>query len=177
MPRYRFLLPVLVVAVVAIIAVVASTSSGAKKTFQSSAPAGSAVSLRQTGVGKALVDARGRTLYLFAADKPNVSRLSAAGQSVWPPFTSNTVPSAVGGTTAGAIGRIAATKQITYNGHPLYYYVGDHQPGQIAGQGLNQFGARWYALSSSGAAITSTPSSGSAAPAASSSSTSGGYGY
>lgn len=46
---------------------------------------------------------------------------------------------------------------VTYNGHPLYYFVGDRNAGQTAGQGLNQFGARWYVLSTAGAAITSPP--------------------
>jgi predicted lipoprotein with Yx(FWY)xxD motif len=176
MIRNRIVLPILIVVVGAIIAVVATTSSGAKTTFKSSAPAASSISLHQTRVGKALVDAQGRTLYLFAGDRPSTSRLSAAGRSVWPPFTSNSVPAAVGGATAGAIGRIAATKQVTYNGHPLYYYVGDHAPGQIAGQGLNEFGARWYVLSSPGAAITIAAAS-STSQAATSSSTSGGGGY
>ena len=47
-----------------------------------------------------------------------------------------------------------AASQIAYNGHPLYYYVGDHGPGQTTGQGLNQFGALWYVLSPAGTAIT-----------------------
>jgi hypothetical protein len=62
--------------------------------------------------------------------------------------------------------------QVTYFGHPLYYYVGDHQPGQVRGQGLNQFGARWYVLAPSGQAVTSAPTH--SAPASPSSSS---YGY
>jgi predicted lipoprotein with Yx(FWY)xxD motif len=63
---------------------------------------------------------------------------------------SATRPAAAGGARAGEIGTVAGaagTAQVTYNGHPLYYFVGDRKPGQTAGQGLNQFGARWYVLS------------------------------
>jgi predicted lipoprotein with Yx(FWY)xxD motif len=177
MTRNRLPLPILVLAIFAIVAVIAATSGGTKKVPQRTVAPGLAISLSQTPVGKALVDANGRTLYLFAGDKPNVSRLSAAGQAVWPPFTSTTLPAATGGASAGHIGTIAASKQITYNGHPLYYYVGDRHPGQTAGQGLNQFGARWYVLSGAGAAITSAASGGSAAQSGTSASGGGGAGY
>ena len=162
MTRKRLPLLTVIVAIIAIVSVIAATSGGAQRTTARAAAAGSAISVAQTPVGKALVDANGRTLYLFALDKPNASRLSAAGQAVWPPFTSTAVPAAKGEASAAQIGIIAATKQVTYNGHPLYYYVGDQRSGQTAGQGLNEFGARWYVLSASGAAVTSTAPSGSA---------------
>ncbi len=175
MKRTRLSLPILLVAVIAAVAVIVSTAGGKTKA-QPAVPAGSAISLKQTSLGKVLVDARGRTLYLFAGDKHNLSRLSAAGRAVWPPFGSATPPRATGGVVAARIGTATGTTQITYNGHPLYYYVGDGKPGQTLGQGLNEFGARWYALARSGAAITSAPKS--AAPKASTSpSYSSSYGY
>jgi predicted lipoprotein with Yx(FWY)xxD motif len=179
MTRNRLPLPILIVAVLAIVAVITATSGGTKKGSQQTQAAAAAISLGHTPVGKALVDAHGRTLYLFAADKPNVSRLSAAGQAVWPPFTAATAPAATGGASAAAIGTIPSSRQITYNGHPLYYYVGDHDAGQTAGQGLNEFGARWYVLSAAGAAITSAPKSGTASQAGQSTPAGGGasYGY
>jgi predicted lipoprotein with Yx(FWY)xxD motif len=177
MNRTRLSLPIVAVIVAAAIAVIVSAAGGSTKKAQPTVAANSALSVAQTSVGKALADANGRTLYLFAGDKPNVSTLSAAGQVYWPPFTSTTTPLATGGAVAGEIGAVtgpSSTRQLTYNGHPLYYFVGDHKPGQAAGQGLNQFGARWYALSTAGAAITS-------APTASTPSTSSGggaaYGY
>jgi predicted lipoprotein with Yx(FWY)xxD motif len=176
MTRNRLSLPIVIVAIIAIVAVIAATSGGTRKTPQRTVAAGSAISLSQTPVGKALVDANGRTLYLFVGDQPNVSRLSGAGRAVWPPFTSTTPPAATGGVSAGQIGTIAATRQITYNGHPLYYYVGDNHPGQIAGQGLNEFGARWYVVSGGGAAITSAASNGAAASSPTGGG-GGGYGY
>lgn len=177
MNRTRLSLPILVVLVAAIVAVIVAVSGGKTKA-QPAVAAGSAISLKQTSVGKVLVDANGRTLYLFAGDKPNASTLSAAGLAVWPAFTAATPPRASGGVNAAQIGTATGSSgstQITYNGHPLYYYVGDHQPGQVLGQGLNQFGARWYVLSATGAANTSAPAKSAAAPASTGSGS--GYGY
>jgi predicted lipoprotein with Yx(FWY)xxD motif len=159
----------------AIAAIVATTGSSAKKA--PAVAANSAISVKQTSFGKTLTDANGRTLYLFAGDRPNLSTLSAAGRAIWPPFTSTTKPSAGAGALAGDIGAVtgaAGAPQVTYNGHPLYYYVGDNSPGQTAGQGLFEFGARWYVLSTAGAAVISAPKASAPTP-----STGGGsaYGY
>ncbi len=176
MTRTRLLLPIVAVIVAAaIVAIVATTGSSATKT--PAVAANSAISVHQTSLGKTVTDANGRTLYLFAADKPNVSTLSAAGRAFWPPFTAAIRPAATGGAIAGDIGMVAGangTAQVTYDGHPLYYFVGDRSPGDTSGQALNQFGARWYVLSPAGAAIASLPRVGSSSP-----STRGGatYGY
>jgi predicted lipoprotein with Yx(FWY)xxD motif len=166
MNRTRLSLPIVAVVVAAALAAIVATSGGKTKA-QSPVAGGSAVSLKQTSVGKVLVDANGRTLYLFAGDRPNVGTVSAAGLAIWPPFSAVALPRATGGVVAAQLGTAAGTSgatQITYNGHPLYYYVRDHKPGQVLGQALNQFGARWYVLSEAGAAITSAPKS-AAAPA------------
>jgi predicted lipoprotein with Yx(FWY)xxD motif len=156
MSRARVLTPALALVIVAaVIAVFVATSGGATKATTS----GAAISVARTSLGPTLVDAHGRTLYLFEADRPNVSTLSAAGRAIWPPFTAAGTPRALNGASAGAIGTIAGSGQVTYDGHPLYYYVGDQKPGQTTGQGLNQFGALWYALSTRGDAIISAPKS------------------
>jgi predicted lipoprotein with Yx(FWY)xxD motif len=149
------------VVVAALVAVIVTTSGASTNKTPHSAAAGSAISLGQTSLGQTLVDANGRTLYLFEADKPNVSSLSAAGQAIWPPFTAGAKPRALSGAVAGRIGTIthAGSTQVTYNGHPLYYYVGDRGPGDTRGQGLNQFGALWYVVAAGGSAVTSAPSS------------------
>jgi predicted lipoprotein with Yx(FWY)xxD motif len=168
-----------VIAVAAIVVIAVATSGGAAKTATHTAavPPASSIAVKQTSLGKTLVDANGRALYLFGADKQDQSTLSAAGQAVWPPLTSATKPAAGGGVTASEISVIKGTggsSQIAYNGHPLYYYVGDHGPGQTNGQGLNQFGALWYVLAPAGTAITSAPTT----PASSGGSSSGSaYGY
>ncbi|HEY3185884.1 MAG TPA: hypothetical protein VGJ70_00325 [Solirubrobacteraceae bacterium] len=111
---------------------------------------GSALEVRHTALGNVLADGNGRTLYLFEADKANMSNCAGACLSLWPPFTSRAKPQAKGGALAAKVAAIPGTRQVTYNGHPLYYYVADRKPGDTAGQGLNQFGAKWYAVTSTG---------------------------
>jgi predicted lipoprotein with Yx(FWY)xxD motif len=167
-----------VIVIAAVVAIIVATSGGAAKTARPAVAPASSISVKQTSLGKTLVDANGRVLYLFEADKHDQSTLSAAGQAIWPPLTSATKPAAGSGATASQITLIkgAGGSQVAYDGHPLYYYVGDQGPGQTNGQGLNQFGALWYVLSPVGTAITSAPTTPARAP--SSSSTSGsGYGY
>ena len=179
MTRGRLQISILFVVVAAVVAVIAATAGGSTKKSQPPVAASSAISVTQTSVGKVLTDANGRALYLFAADQPGISKLSSAGLAVWPALTSATSPKATGGAAARLIGTATGSDggtQITYNGHPLYYYVGDHSSGQIRGQGLNQFGARWYVLSATGAAITATPNS-AAAPAATGSGSTSAYNY
>jgi predicted lipoprotein with Yx(FWY)xxD motif len=174
MKSKRFPVVIVVVAIAAIVAVIAASSGGAQRRAPAAVAAGSAISIAQTPVGKALVDANGRALYLFLADKPNESRLSAAGRAIWPPFTSTAAPAVRGGASAAQIAVIPASRQVTYNGHPLYYYVGDSAPGSTKGQGLNEFGALWYVLGPSGSATTSAAAK--AAPAGGASSAPS-YGY
>jgi predicted lipoprotein with Yx(FWY)xxD motif len=114
--------------------------------------------LRLAGLepGKALVDAQGRTLYLFEADKGDTSNCNGACASLWPPATVTGTGTAGPGLTAAEIGTTKRTNgesQLTYNGHPLYRYAADRKPGDANGQALNQFGAKWYVLNASGAKI------------------------
>lgn len=121
--------------------------------------------------------ASGRALYLWVADSNGKSSCSAACAKAWPPLISNATPSASGSVTAAELGTITrsdGTKQVTYKGHPLYYFIVDSGPGKIKGQGSNSFGAKWWLVAPSGAAITTGASS---TPASSSSSSSGGGGW
>jgi predicted lipoprotein with Yx(FWY)xxD motif len=155
------------VVVAGIVALVVAVSSGMATSTKSLAVGGSALGLKHTPLGNTLVAANGRTLYLFEADRSNASSLSRTGFMVWPAVTSIRKPSAAGGVSAAHIGTIAGpngSRQVTYYGHPLYYYVGDKKPGETNGQGLNQFGALWYLVSSRGNAVTRAPST--AAPGA-----------
>jgi predicted lipoprotein with Yx(FWY)xxD motif len=128
---------------------------GAKAAAPAPAAASSAIDVRPTPLGKILVDANGRALYLFEADKPNMSNCSGPCLSLWPAFTANAKPKAEGGAVAAKIGTISAgaEKQVTYNGHPLYYYAADQEPGDTIGEGLDQFGAVWDVLAPSGNGI------------------------
>jgi predicted lipoprotein with Yx(FWY)xxD motif len=107
-------------------------------------------------LGKIIVDAKGRTLYDFVIDKGTTSVCYGACASLWPPYTTNGRPVAgqnVMPTLIGTTKRRDGSSEVTYAGHPLYYYAPDRARGQITGQALNQFGAPWYALAPSGTEI------------------------
>ena len=107
-------------------------------------------------LGKIIVDAKGRTLYDFVIDKGTTSVCYGACASLWPPLTTHGRPVAGRGVSARLIGtakRHDGTTEVTYAGHPLYYYAPDRKRGQITGQALNQFGAPWYALAPNGREI------------------------
>jgi predicted lipoprotein with Yx(FWY)xxD motif len=107
-------------------------------------------------LGKIIVDAKGRTLYDFVIDKGTMSVCYGACASLWPPYTTNAKPVAGAGVSATLIGttkRKDGSSEVTYAGHPLYYYAPDQKRGQITGQALNQFGAPWYALAPNGREI------------------------
>jgi predicted lipoprotein with Yx(FWY)xxD motif len=112
----------------------------------------STVKVDASRYGDILVDGKGRVLYLFEADKPGKSNCSGACLSIWPAFTASGKPAAKDGAAAAKVGTISAggRTQVTYNGHPLYYYVGDRKAGDTSGQGLDQFGAEWYVLNTAG---------------------------
>ncbi len=106
--------------------------------------------------GKVLVDGRGRTLYLFEADKGEKSMCSGACAAAWPPFTVTGAPHAGPGVNQAMLGMIHrsdGTAEVVYNGHPLYYFSGDTEPGDDSGQGSKAFGAGWYVVSPSGKKI------------------------
>jgi predicted lipoprotein with Yx(FWY)xxD motif len=93
------------------------------------------------------------TVYLFEADKGSSSSCSGACAKVWPPVSTDGEPKAAGSANAAELGTIArpdGTKQVTYNGHPLYYFARDGDSGDAYGQGSTTFGASWYALAPSG---------------------------
>jgi predicted lipoprotein with Yx(FWY)xxD motif len=115
------------------------------------------VATASTKLGSILVDAKGRTLYLFEKDQPNKSACSGACVSAWPVDKSSGTPKAgsnVKASLLGTIKRSDGTTQVTYNKHPLYYFSGDSGAGQHNGQGKNAFGALWYVVGPSGAAVT-----------------------
>jgi predicted lipoprotein with Yx(FWY)xxD motif len=112
-------------------------------------------------LGKVLVDSKGRTVYLFQKDTGSMSTCSGACATDWPPVTTTGKPTAGSGLTASMVGtttRSDGSKQVTYNGHPLYLYVGDQKAGDTNGQGVSAFGARWYAVSPAGSTVTATGS-------------------
>lgn len=137
-----------------------SSSPGAS----SSAPAGAARISTGTvpGLGSVLVNAQGRTLYIFAPDKHSKVTCVSACAAVWPPalLASGQKPLAAGHVKQSLLGSDpdpAGGRVITYAGWPLYTYVTDAAPGQAAGQALNLNGGLWYAISPTGRMITKKP--------------------
>lgn len=93
------------------------------------------------------------TVYLFEADKGASSACSSACASAWPPVTTSGAPVTAGAAMSSDLGTITrsdGTKQVTYKGHPLYYFVKDKDSGDAYGQGVDAFGAAWYVLAPSG---------------------------
>jgi predicted lipoprotein with Yx(FWY)xxD motif len=125
----------------------------------SSAGAGTKVGVASSTLGRILVDARGRTLYLFARDTNGRSACSGACAVYWPPLIASGKLHAVAGARASLLGttrRADGRLQVTYRRHPLYRYAGDSQKGQTSGQGLDASGGKWWVLSPAGNKISSS---------------------
>ena len=170
----------------------AACGTAAGSTTAGSAPAGTPASGSATATvieshagsaGSFLTNGSGRAVYLWAADSMNKSACSGACAGAWPPVTTTgkvTVADGAKAADLGTITRSDGTKQVTYSGHPLYYFAGDSGPGQTNGQGSDSFGAKWWLVAPAGAKITvadaaaSAGSSSSTAPASSSGSSAGG---
>jgi predicted lipoprotein with Yx(FWY)xxD motif len=116
------------------------------------APASAAAAVKVVKIGGAsvLANAKGRTLYWFAPDTATKSVCNGSCAVYWPPVTGPvTAPAGVSG-TFGTIKRSDGSAQATYNGHPLYTYVGDSVPGQAHGNNLNLNGGLWHEVTTSG---------------------------
>ncbi len=141
---------------------------GAPATSQTAAPAALQIGSAALAPGTALVDGTGRALYLFEADTGTTSTCTGACAQVWPPLlTSGPAPVTTGAAQPSLVGtspRADGTRQVTYDGHPLYYFAGDKAPGDVTGQGIHNFGGGWYVVTPGGDEIDDDPP----APAASS---------
>ncbi len=114
------------------------------------------VSIAKSPLGRILVDSKGITLYDFVKDKGTTSACYGACAALWPPLTTKGKPLAGPGVRKSLLGttkRKDGTLEVTYGGHPLYYFVTDRKPGQTTGQGVNQFGGPWWVLSAAGKEI------------------------
>ena len=120
-------------------------------------PAGvSTIALRTTPLGQILVDSNGRTLYLFLADKSAMSTCYGDCASVWPPLLTGGSPVAGPGVNQSLLStttRTDGSREVVYDGHPLYYFVSDKQAGDATGEGISSFGANWYVLSAAGTKV------------------------
>jgi len=104
----------------------------------------------------ALVGPDGKTVYLFEGDKNGKPTCTGACAGIWPPVTASGMPTAGSGldqSLLGTVKRADGSTQVTFGGHPLYYYTGDPSAGLAKGQGLKAFGADWYVLNAKGSKI------------------------
>jgi len=139
----------------------ASTSAPA-----STSTTGTVIKTQAGSSGTFLVDGSGHALYLWAADGMNMSQCTGACAGAWPPVLATGKVTVTGGANAADLGTITrsdGTKQVTYDGHPLYTFVGDSAAGQTTGQGSDNFGAKWWLVAPSGAKITSADTASGAA--------------
>jgi predicted lipoprotein with Yx(FWY)xxD motif len=161
-------------AVVALLAGCGSSSSSSTTSSAASTPASTptqstaASTTAAAGPGVAVQSKHGKlgtilaagpkhlTVYMFAADKGAASSCTGACTKAWPPVTTAGAPTAAGSAVTADIGTITrsdSTKQVTYKGHPLYFFEKDGDAGDAYGQGVNAFGAGWYVLKPSGSKI------------------------
>ena len=139
------------------------TTSSTTATSPSPSPVGSPATTGTTiavatnaKLGQLLVDSKGMTVYLFVADTGTSSTCYTSCATIWPPVLTTGAPQAGAGATATQLGTTTRTDgkvEVTYAGHPLYYFVQDKAAGDTTGQGINGFGGLWWVLSPSGAAI------------------------
>jgi predicted lipoprotein with Yx(FWY)xxD motif len=157
-PRWiRWLGPAAFAAAALMVAACGSSSSGSGSSASTSPSAGAGAAsfgstLNTTTISgvTVLTNAKGFTLYSFAPDTTTVSKCDGTCAQIWPPVKG---PVTAGSGVAGKLGTITRTggaTQATYNGHPLYTYVGDTQPGQASGNNLNLNGGLWHEVTISG---------------------------
>jgi predicted lipoprotein with Yx(FWY)xxD motif len=177
------------VALLAACSSASSTSAPAASTASSTPAAGATgastaalvITTKSSSAGSFLANGSGQAIYLWMKDGKNSSACSSACAGAWPPVTTTGALTASGGVNQADLStftRSDGSKQVAYDGHPLYYFVGDSAPGEVKGQGSDGFGAKWWLVDPAGTAITAavTVSSG-ATPAASASSAPAKSGY
>src|SRR5579864_3860713 len=123
------------------------------------------VTTHQTKRGKVLAAANGHSLYLFSADSGTRSACYGSCTAAWKPLLTSGKAIAASGSGVnprllGTLRRTDRTLQVTYKGHPLYTFTRDKHPGQINGEGANQFKGHWYLVNTAGNAVKPKSSGG-----------------
>jgi predicted lipoprotein with Yx(FWY)xxD motif len=140
------------VSVLAVVLLGVAVAGAVGSATAATSTSGASVTLKTAKVGgvSVLTSPSGLTLYWFAPDTANSSKCTGSCAAYWPPVTGT--PKAGPGVTGrlGTIKRPDGSMQATYDGHPLYTYVGDSGPGQAHGNNLNLNGGLWYEVRVSG---------------------------
>ena len=114
--------------------------------------AASTLTVHPSAYGQVLFDGRGFVLYAFTKDRRR-SACSGACAKAWPPYVVRGALRAGAGVKASLLGTVRrsnGSRQVTYAGRPLYYYVGDTKPRQIRCQNVSEFGGLWLVVRPSG---------------------------
>jgi predicted lipoprotein with Yx(FWY)xxD motif len=141
----------------AVAALAAAGCGGSSTAAPSSGPSGNGAAViktAHTSLGSVLTDGKGITVYLFENDTGTTSTCYGPCAKAWPPVLTASRPVATGGARSSLLGttkRANGKLQVTYAGHPLYYFSASTKPGQVNGQGINGFGAHWDAVRPTGA--------------------------
>ena len=116
---------------------------------------GGGVAFAGSDFGTMLYDATGQPIYLFDVETGPRSRCYGACAQAWPPVLTKGRPTAGKGARRGLLGTIRrrdGSTQVTYRGHPLYYYVTD-SPGRVLCQNVTEFGGTWLVVRANGSAV------------------------
>jgi predicted lipoprotein with Yx(FWY)xxD motif len=139
----------------------ASSPAAAAPASGAAASGGTVITTAKSSAGTVLTTSSGRAVYLWVKDTGDMSNCNGACAGAWPPVTTTATATATGGAKASDIGTITrsdGTKQVTYDGHPLYYFAGDSGPGTASGQGSDGFGAKWWLVAPTGSDVTASVS-------------------
>ena len=169
MTRARLSLAVLPASLAVLVAVAGcgGSSNNSSSTTTAGASAGGAATIdvaNNAQLGQILTDSNGNTVYVFDKDTNGKSACSGSCAGVWPPVTTSGSPKAGKGVVASKLGttkRSDGSTQVTYDGRPLYTYTADTSPWDTTGNGVNLYGALWYAVQPNGSNAPASGSSGS----------------
>jgi predicted lipoprotein with Yx(FWY)xxD motif len=169
--RAKITVFITVAATLAAVLIAAGCGSSTSGSAYSAGPYGSAamasarsatgatrIGVASSRLGRIVVDGKGRTLYLFEKDKNRRSACYGQCATYWPPLLTHAKPVARAGAKQSLLGttrRANGSQQVTYGGHPLYRFALDRKPGQIKGEGLQDFGGGWDVVSPAGKKIES----------------------
>jgi predicted lipoprotein with Yx(FWY)xxD motif len=133
-----------------------SSAAPTAETVVETAKRTTTVKVMKTRYGRILVDGSGRALYLFTRERGSAARCYGGCADAWPVFYARGKVRAGSGADQDLIGttrRKGGRRQVTYKGHPLYYYVTDRKPGQVTCQDVTEFGGTWLVVAPRGNAI------------------------
>ena len=119
-----------------------ASATPASGTSGSASATGTVITTRSGSAGSFLTDGSGRAVYLWSKDSMDKSVCPGAFAGAWPAVPASGKLTVSGGAKASDLGTITrsdGSKQVTYDGHPLYYFVGDSGLGQVSGQGNDGF--------------------------------------